>query len=174
MPDGVTVRSLPTLGESEVGELCSVLVDCVEGGASVSFLLPMTDDKARAFWLNAADEVARGARKVLVAEDESGTIVGTTTVLLNQPENQPHRGDIAKMLVRRQARGRGIGALLLEAAEQEARRNGKSLLVLDTVTGTAAERLYVRRGWQRCGEIPDYALWPDGRRCPTTVYYKAI
>ena len=171
---GIRVRCLDALGERELRGLSDVLIDCVEGGASVSFMLPMTRAKADAFWNSVATGVARGERAVLVAEDAAGTILGTVQVLLNQPENQPHRGDVAKMLVHRNARRLGVGAALLDAAEQTALAAGKTLLVLDTVTGSDAERLYARRGWQRCGEIPDYALWPDGRPCPTTVFYKSL
>lgn len=172
-PEALQVRCLETLGERELQGLCEVLIDCVQGGASVSFMLPMTRDKAERFWASAAASVARGERLVLGAH-AAGQLVGTVTVILQQPENQPHRADLAKMLVQRSARNTGVGAALLAAAEQAARRAGKTLLVLDTVTGSAAERLYVRHGWQRCGEIPDYALWPDGRPCPTTIFYKSL
>jgi GNAT superfamily N-acetyltransferase len=172
--DPIRVRALSSLGEREIRQLADVLVDCVEGGASVSFMLPISREKADAFWRSLAPAVARGERIILVAEDAAGTIVGTVTVVLNLPENQPHRGDVAKMLVHRSVRQRGLGAALLAAAEHHARRAGKSLLVLDTVSGGPAERLYVRHGWQRCGEIPDFALWPDGRFCATTVLYKFL
>ena len=171
---GIRVRCLPALGEREIEGLCDVLIDCVEGGASVSFMWPMTRAKAEAFWSKTAAAQARGERIVVVAEDEAGDIVGTVMVLLDQPENQPHRGDVAKMLVHRRARRRGVGEALLIAAERSAADLGKTLLVLDTVTGSDAERLYRRLGWQRCGEIPGYALWPDGRPCPTTVFFKQI
>ena len=160
--------------ERAIRELGDVLIDCVEGGASVSFMLPITRAKADAFWQNAAAEVARGARLLIVAENGGGRIVGTVSVLLDLPENQPHRGDLAKMLVHRSARRLGVGAQLLAAAERAAMDAGRTLLVLDTVTGTDAERLYVANGWTRVGEIPNYALWPDGRTCPTTVYYKEL
>jgi GNAT superfamily N-acetyltransferase len=111
---------------------------------------------------------------VLAAEDASGMIVGTVQVVLNQPENQPHRGDVAKMLVHRRARRQGVGAKLLAAAERAALDAGKTLLVLDTATGGDAERLYARHGWQRCGEIPNYALWPNGAPCATTVFFKPL
>jgi GNAT superfamily N-acetyltransferase len=110
---------------------------------------------------------------VLSAEDETGSIVGTVQVILAQPENQPHRGDLAKMLVHRRARRRGIGAALLVAAERSALDAGKTLLVLDTASGDA-ERLYARQGWQRCGQIPNYALLPDGRPCATTYFFKSL
>lgn len=111
---------------------------------------------------------------MIVAEDADGSILGTVQIVWACPENQPHRGDVAKMLVHRRARRCGLGAALLTAAEREAVAAGKTLLVLDTVTGGDAERLYARHGWRRCGEIPDYALWPDGRPCATTVFYKSL
>jgi GNAT superfamily N-acetyltransferase len=168
-----TIRRLPALGEREIRELSDVLIDCVEGGASVSFLLPMSRAKAEAFWRGTAASVARGERVVLAAEDPAGTIVGTVQIVLAQPENQPHRGDLAKMLVHRRARRRGLGAALLAAAERCALDGGKTLLVLDTASDDA-ERLYERQGWQRCGRIPGYALWPDGTPCATTVYFKFL
>jgi GNAT superfamily N-acetyltransferase len=172
--DAIEIRRLDAVGDRELRELCDVLIDCVEGGASVSFMLPMTLAKAEAFWLGAFEGVARGERLVLVARDAAGAILGTVQVLLDQPENQPHRGDVAKMLVRRRARRRGLGAALLAAAERSALDAGKTLLVLDTVTGGDGERLYARQGWRRCGTIPNYALWPDGRPCATTVFYKEL
>jgi len=171
--DAVEIRCLHTIGEREIQGLSDVLIDCVEGGASVSFMLPMTRAKAEAFWRSTAASVARGERIVLAAEDASGTIVGTAQVILAQPENQPHRGDLAKMLVHRGARRRGIGAALLAAAERSARSAGKTLLVLDTASDDA-ERLYGRGGWQRCGRVPDYALFPDGTPCATTFYFKFL
>jgi GNAT superfamily N-acetyltransferase len=154
--------------------LSDVLIDCVEGGASVSFMLPMTRVKAESFWRGVSESVVRRELVVLAAEEADGTIVGTVQVILNLPENQPHRGHIAKMLVHRRARRRGVGAALLAAAEQSALNAGKTLLVLDTVTGSDGERLYARLGWQRCGVIPDYALWPDGRPCATTIFFKFL
>lgn len=170
----INVRRLPELGEREIRGLSDVLIDCVEGGASVSFMFPMTRDKAVAFWSAAAASVARGERIVLAAEDETGSIVGTVSVIWAEPENQPHRADVAKMLVHRRARRRGVGAALLVEAERAAQESGRTLLVLDTVTGGDAERLYARQGWERCGVIPDYALWPDGRPCATTVFFRSL
>lgn len=169
----LTIRPVDLNSETDLRGLRAVLLDCVEGGASVSFMWPMTQKKAENFWRNALEGVRRGDRIVLVAEDSEG-ILGTVTVLMNQPENQPHRGDISKMLVHRRVRRRGVGAALLAAAEQAASAAGKSLLVLDTATGGDAERLYSRAQWVRCGVIPEYALWPDGRRCATTVFYKSL
>ena len=173
MTDAIRIRCLQTIAEREIEGLSDVLIDCVEGGASVSFMLPMSRAKADAFWRSTAASVARGERVVLAAEDAAGTIVGTAQVILAQPENQPHRGDLAKILVHRRARRRGVGAALLVAAERSALSAGKTLLVLDTASDDA-ERLYARQGWQRCGEIPNYALWPDGRPCATTFFYKFL
>jgi GNAT superfamily N-acetyltransferase len=170
--DTIRIRSLQTIGEREIRGLSDVLIDCVEGGSSVSFMFPMSRAKAEAFWRGASASVARGERVVLVAEDAEGTVVGTIQVLLNQPENQPHRADVAKMLVHRRFRRRGIGAALLAAAEQSALDVGKTLLVLDTASSDA-ERLYAGNGWERCGRIPNYALFPDGRPCGTTVFFKS-
>jgi len=168
------IRRVAALGERERAGLAEVLIDCVEGGASVSFMLPLSAARAETFWHGVGESVARGERILLVAEDPAGPVLGTVQVVLAQPENQPHRGDVAKMLVHRRARGRGLGAALLTAAEEAARASGKTVLVLDTVTGSSADRLYSRHGWQRVGEIPNYALWPDGRLCPTTVFHKQL
>jgi len=173
MPSDIRIRALPAIGDRELQELSDVLIDCVEGGAGVSFLLPMTRAKAAAFWQSTAESVARGERVVVAAEDGAGTIVGTVQVIWAQPENQPHRADLAKMLVHRRARRQGIGAALLAAAERSARDAGKTLLVLDTASGDA-ERLYARQGWQPCGRIPNYALWPDGTPSATTIYFKML
>jgi GNAT superfamily N-acetyltransferase len=170
----INIRSLRTLTEVEVQGLSDVLIDCVEGGASVSFMNPMSRAKAEGFWRGAADSATRGERVILAAMDGAGVIVGTVQIVFAGPENQPHRADLAKMLVHRSVRKCGIGAALLRAAEQQAFECGKTLLVLDTVTGGDAERLYTRHGWQRCGIIPNYALWPDGRFCDTTVFFKFV
>lgn len=166
------LRALSTVSEAELNALADVLIDCVEGGASVSFMQPLTPERARAFWRHVADGVARGERELLVAEDDEG-IVGTVQLVLAQPENQPHRGEVAKMLVHRRARRLGLGALLMQSAEQRARDHGKTLLVLDT-SSPEAERLYTRCGWQRVGTIPGYALLPDGTPCGTTYFYRAL
>jgi len=168
------IRCLQTLAVKQLHELCDVLIDCVEGGASVSFMWPMTRAKAEQFWNGVAASAARGERLVFVAEDHAGSIVGTAQLVWAQAENQPHRADVAKMLVHRRARCAGVGAALLSAAERGALEHGRTLLVLDTVTGSDGYRLYARNGWQRCGEIPNYALWPDGAPCPTTIYFKSL
>jgi GNAT superfamily N-acetyltransferase len=160
------------LGASLDG-LAAVLADCVAGGASVSYMAPFSREDARAAFAAWADEV-RGKRRLILGAFLDGDLVGTVQVVHALPPNQPHRADIAKLLVHRAARRRGIARLLMDAAEREARSEGKTLLVLDTVTGDDAERLYERLGWTRVGVIPDYALYPDGRPCDTTVFYKAI
>jgi len=168
----IHIRPLQSIGARDIQGLSDVLIDCVDGGASVSFMLPMSRAKADAFWHNTAASAARGERVVLAAFDAE-TIVGTVQIILQQPENQPHRGDLAKMLVHRRARRHGVGAALLTAAEASALAAGKTLLVLDTASDDA-ERLYARQGWQRCGQIPHYALLPDGVPCATTIYFKFL
>jgi GNAT superfamily N-acetyltransferase len=157
-----------------VEALADVLIDCVEGGASVSFMLPLPREKALAFWRSVTDGVARGERVLIVAEDAEGQILGTVQLLISMPDNQPHRGDVAKMLVHRKARRRGIAQRLMAAIDEEARKEGKTVLVLDTVTGSDAERLYERAGWQRVGVVPRYALMPTGEFCATTFFFKHL
>jgi GNAT superfamily N-acetyltransferase len=167
-----TVRRLHALNEREISGLADVLLDVVECGASVSFMHPFTREKAIAFWRGVARGVEAGERAIVVAEDEQG-ICGTAQLILALPENQPHRADLAKMLVHRRARRRGIGAAVLKAAEDVARELGKTVLVLDTASADA-ERLYERAGWIKVGVIPDYALRPDGPLCDTIVYYRRL
>jgi ribosomal protein S18 acetylase RimI-like enzyme len=173
-PSNIRIR--PVANEPAVAEaLADVLLDCVEGGASIGFMHPLSRAKAVAFWDGVLASVARAERLLLVAEDTAtNTIVGTVQVVLTMPDNQPHRADIAKMQVHRRARRQGVGAALMRAAEAAAQAAGRTLLVLDTVTGSDAERLYTRLGWQRCGEIPGYALWPRGGYCSTTVFYRVL
>ncbi len=174
VPVGIRVRRLEgaELGE-QLDPLAAVLADCVAGGASVSYLEPFSHDDARAAFEGWAAEVEQGRRVILAAFDES-ELVGTVQVILALPPNQPHRAEIAKLLVHRSARRRGVAQRLMEHAELEARAEGKTLLVLDTVTGDPAERLYQRLGWATVGVIPGYALYPDGRLCDTTVFFKAL
>jgi GNAT superfamily N-acetyltransferase len=172
-PSGIAIRRLQAVDDAQIEALADVLIDCIDGGASVSFMHPLSRAKAQAFWRHVAATVAAGERALLVAEDDKG-IVGTVQLVLNQPENQPHRADLSKMLVHRRARRQGLGAALMLAAEQLARDCGKTLLVLDTVTGSDAERLYARMGWIRVGQIPDYALLSHGGLWGTTVFYKAL
>jgi ribosomal protein S18 acetylase RimI-like enzyme len=167
------IRRVHDVTADQLHALADVLIDCVDGGASVSFMHPLSRDRALQFWGAVAAAVTREERVLLIAE-VAGEIVGTVQLILSLPENQPHRADVAKMLVHRRARRAGFGAALMRAAEASARDCGKTLLVLDTVSGGDAARLYERLGWQRCGEIPGYALWPGGGYCATTFYYRTL
>jgi GNAT superfamily N-acetyltransferase len=174
MTSEVSVRRVgPNEAAACVDALADVLVDCVAGGASVSFMWPLPRERALAFWRGVAEGVARGERVLLVAEDAEG-IVGTVQLVTGLPENQPHRADVAKMLVHRRARRRGIAQRLMAAVDDAARAERRTVLVLDTVTGGEAERLYERAGWQRVGTVPNYALMPDGRFCGTTFFHKQL
>ncbi len=166
-------RRLHEVKDAQIAELADVLVDCVEGDASVSFMHPLSRERAQAFWRGVAEGVAAGERALLVAEDGQG-ICGTVQLVLAQAENQPHRADLAKMLVHRRSRRQGLGEALMRAAETMARDCGKTLLVLDTVTGDNGERLYQRLGWQRVGVIPGYALLPRGGLVGTAVFYREL
>lgn len=168
-----SIRRLHIVSDEEIKGLAGLLIDCVEGGASVSFMHPITRERAAAFWLRVAEGVEAGERVLLVAEDASG-LCGCVQLVFDLPENQPHRADVSKMLVHRRARRRGLGAALMRMAEATARELGKTLLVLDAVTGGDAARLYERLGWVRVGDIPDYALFPQGGLCSTTVYYRKL
>ena len=153
--------------------LADILIDCVEGGASVSFMHPLTRERALAFWRKITADIAENKRALLIAEDTEGPC-GTVQLVFDLPENQPHRADLVKMLVHRRARRRGVGAALLQAAESAARANGKTLLVLDAVTNGDGARLYERMGWTKVGNIPNYALMPDGTACSTTYFYRSM
>lgn len=168
-----SVRRVHELKAAEIGELASVLMDCVEGGASVSFMQPLERAAAVAFWSSVGSAVVRGERALLVAEDALG-ICGTAQLILALPQNQPHRADLAKVLVHRRARHQGLGSALVRAAEETARDCGRDLLVLDTVTGSDAQRLYERLGWIRVGDVPRFALLPTGEFCSTTYYYRDL
>ena len=171
----ITVRRVAADEAAACAEpLADVLIDCVEGGASVSFMLPLPRETALIFWRGVAEGVERGERVLLIAEEGDGRIVGTVQLILAQPANQPHRADVAKMLVHRRARRRGIAQQLMAAVDAAAPAQGKSVLVLDTVTGGDAERLYERAGWQRVGTVPKYALMPSGEFCATTFFYKHL
>jgi GNAT superfamily N-acetyltransferase len=158
---------------SAVPDLCEVLADCVNGGASVGFMQPFTADDAVPYWQDIAASV-RSGHIILALARVDGKVVGTVQVGLASKPNQPHRGDLMKLLVHRSARGLGLSRKLMAAVEAEAARRGRSLLVLDTATGSEAEAIYPRFGWERVGVIPDYALWPEGGFCGTTLFYKRV
>jgi GNAT superfamily N-acetyltransferase len=168
----ISVVSAP-ITEAELEQLAAVLVDCVEGGASVSFMSPFSQGEARAFFRKVANSAAAGDT-ILLAAKLAGKIVGTVQLGLDTPPNQPHRADIKKLLVHRSARGHGVGAALMAQVEEEARQRGRRLLVLDTVPGENGHRLYLREGWNQTGIVPDYALFPDGRRCDTAIMWKRL
>ncbi len=161
------------IADGALDQLASVLVDCVGGGASVSFMAPFSHDDGLKFFRKVATSVAAGDTALLAAKLD-GSIVGTVQLGLDTPPNQPHRADVKKMLVHRSARGRGIGAALMAEIEEEAKRRGRWLLVLDTVPGEAGYRLYHRAGWTESGTIPNYAMFPDGRLCDTALFWKRL
>ena len=161
-----------TAAKAAISELAEVLADCVEGGASVSFMSPYSRADAARFFEKVAASVARD-ETVLVVARLDGRIAGTVQLGIDMPPNQPHRGDIKKLLVHRAARRHGLGGKLMERAEAEAKARGRTLLVLDTASGDA-ERIYERGGWQRVGVVPDYAMWPQGGFCATTFFYKRV
>ena len=160
--------------KAAIGELARVLADCVEGGASVSFMPPFGQREAEdVLSQRVAGEVADG-KTVLLAAKVDGRIEGTVQLGLDTPPNQPHRGDVKKLLVHRGARKAGLAAALMQEIENAARSRGRWLLVLDTVKDGDGERVYTRMGWQRTGVIPDYALFPDGSLCDTVVFWKKV
>lgn len=174
-PISHAIRPLaPPETEARLGALCDLLVDAVEGGASVSFVLPITRDKTERFWRGLLASQARGERVILVAERD-GRIDGTVQIVLAPQENQFYRADIAKMLVHSRARRQGIGEQLMRAAEDQARLHGRTLLTLDTQTGGAGERLYLRCGWTKYGEVPGFSISTDGSiREAASFFYKQV
>lgn len=170
---GVEVVELDVAGaEAALDELAEVLADCVNGGASVNFMLPYGRDDAVVFFRKVVAAMQRG-EIVLLAARIDGDIVGAVQLGLDTPPNQPHRGEIRKLIVHRAARNRGVGAALMQRIEEIAKARGRTLLVLDTASDTA-ERLYARGGWQRLGTIPDYALLPQGGYCDTVIFWKKL
>jgi GNAT superfamily N-acetyltransferase len=169
-----TVRALDA-GEvsARLPELVGILVDCVTSGASVGFMNPFGAEEAEAWWRGVTDEVAAG-RTILLAAEIAGELVGTAQLIPCTKPNQPHRADVAKVLVHGKSRRRGVGSALMATLEAEARRRDLLVLTLDTVTGSSGDGLYSHAGWTRVGEIPDYALWPDGGFCATTMFYKRL
>ncbi|SFA93659.1 Ribosomal protein S18 acetylase RimI [Rhizobium sp. NFR07] len=169
-----TIRILDAgSARAAIPDLCEVLSDCINGGASLGFMLPFVPEDGVAYWNDIADQVEKGGIILGVAEVD-GRVVGTVQIGLASKPNQPHRGDLMKLLVHQSARGLGLSRKLTEAVEKEAASRGRTLLVLDTATGSDAEAIYPRLGWQRVGTIPDYALWPQGGFCGTTLFYKRI
>jgi GNAT superfamily N-acetyltransferase len=153
--------------------LAAVLLDCVEGGASISYMAPFTAEEARVSFEAVEPELTAGTR-ILLAAFAGDDLVGTVQLVDAWPPNQQHRADVAKLLVRRAARKCGVGQLLMERLETEALGRGKTLLVLDTATGDPGERLYERLGWVKLGVIPNHAHYPDGRPSDTTFFWKDL
>lgn len=173
-PHQIEIRRLgPAELPAQLDALADVLADCVAGGASVGFMAPFPHAEARTVVEGMAAEVEKGNR-LLLAAFSGDRLVGTVQVVLALPPNQPHRGEITKLLVHRSARKRGVAEQLMARADTEARAEGKTLLVLDAVTGGDAERLYTRLGWTQVGVVPDFALYPDGRFCDTTYFFKSL
>jgi GNAT superfamily N-acetyltransferase len=153
--------------------LADLLVDAVGGGASVNFLAGVTPDQAAAWWTERIGRVSDGTITAFVAR-EAGVVVGSTLLIRSRNQNAPHRAEIAKVLVHRAARRRGIGRALMEAAEALARADGRWLLLLDTEAGSAADDFYRSLGWQVLGTMPNHAYRSDGRLAPTTYFWKDL
>ena len=168
-----TIRRVHRVDDATLAGLTDVLLDCVESGASVSFLQPFTRERAMAFWRRVAEGLEREDRALLIAEDAEG-VCGTVQLILDLPENQPHRADLAKLLVHRRTRRQGLGEALMRAAEEMALECERTVLVLDAVTDGDAARLYARLGWIRVGDVPRFAMYPDGRFCGTTYFYRDL
>jgi GNAT superfamily N-acetyltransferase len=161
------------VGAHNAAALQDLLLSCVRGGASVSFMDGLDEDEAAAFWAGVGCDVEAGRAILFVARDGE-CLLGSVQLRLVATPNQQHRADVAKLLVHPDARRQGVGRRLMEALEGRAAALGRPLLVLDTAKGSAAEPLYAGRGWNRVGEIPWYALMPDGGRCDTVVFWKAV
>jgi len=160
---------------AQLTDFSGLLVSCVEAGASIGFMAPFILEQARVFWTGIAGKVEAGDRLIWSARDEeTGELLGTVQLIVGLPDNQPHRGDVAKLMVSPSARRRGVARLLMQALEAEARRRGLRTLVLDTVTGSPADSLYRQLGWIEVGPVPDYALFPDGTPCSTTFFYRSL
>jgi GNAT superfamily N-acetyltransferase len=157
----------------DVRDLSALLLDAVDSGAGVSFLSDLTSERAEAWWRSVLDSAPDRA-VVLVAREPDGHIIGTVQLQPAWAPNQPHRADVAKLIVHRRGRRRGIARSLMAALEHAARQNGFTLLLLDTCKGYEAERLYASTGWVRVGEVPGFALNPDGSLCDTVFFYKQL
>ena len=174
-PAGFTIERLDTAAAlAAVPELSRILIDCVAGGAGVSFMDPLSPAKAEAFWRDrVAPQVKTGSRALFAARRD-GRILGTVQLILSIEENQPHRGEISKLMVAPSARRQGVARALMEVAQRYATETGKTLLLLDTETGGLAEQLYLSLGWVEVGVVPGFALTPHGALCATTYLYKAL
>ena len=158
---------------AQLGNLSALLIDAVESGASVGFMAGLTPSEAEAFWTEMLEGIPTGRTHLFAALEGSG-LIGAVLLLPAAKPNQPHRADVAKLLVRRSARRRGVASRLMDALERRALALGRTLLTLDTATETGAEPFYRGRGYQRAGVVPNYALMPDGSFCATSIYYKQL
>ena len=154
-----------------VTDLANLLIDCVEGGASLGFPSPLDLDAAREYWLGVAGGIETSRNVLLVAGDP---MLGTVQLQFSPFPNSRHRAEVAKLLVHNSARNHGLGTRLMEAVEREAIRRGNTLLMLDTQTGTGAENLYRKLGWEAAGVIPDFAFTPYGQLAPSTFFFKRL
>jgi GNAT superfamily N-acetyltransferase len=170
----LTIRLLGAADvEARCRDLAALLVDAIEGGASVGFVWPIDDAQVDAFWRGIAADVAAGTCDVIVAE-RGGEIVGSIQLARSWKPNQAHRADVQKLLVARRERRKGIGRCLMDAVEARALETGRWLLTLDTRTGSEADSLYRRLGWIDIGTIPDYASDPDGTFAACTFFYRRL
>lgn len=169
----ITIHRLDDETPQIIGALANLLRDCVAAGASVGFMHGIDPADAHHFWRAALAAALAGERALFIAMRD-GIVIGTAQMIPATMPNQPHRADIAKVLVSPEARRQGVGAALMQACEVEALRQGRWLLTLDTVINSAGEALYASLGWQRAGPIPDYALMPDGSLCTTMFMWKRL
>jgi GNAT superfamily N-acetyltransferase len=168
------IRSLDAdATESRLPELAEILVDAVANGASVNFLAGFTRDQAETFWRAQIPGIASGNTQLLIAEGGEN-LVGTILLMFAPQPNAPHRAEIGKMLVHSAMRRQGLGRRLLTAAEAAARQANRTLLMLDTESGSAGDRLYRSCSWTAVGSVPDHAFRPDGRLAETTIFYKKL
>ncbi len=170
----VTIRELDAAEyRAAIPDLATLLVDAVDGGASVNFVAGVSASEAAGWWSQRIDQVTDGAITTIVAVDGEH-IVGSVLLIRSTNPNSPHRAEVGKMLVLRSARRRGIGAALMRAVEVRARADGRWLLILDTVTGSPAESMYRSLGWTELGVMPNHALLTDGTPAPTTFFWKDL
>jgi GNAT superfamily N-acetyltransferase len=168
------IRALdPAADAALLPGLAAIMVEAVAGGASIGFMAGFSQAESLAWWQGRLAAAAQGEVLIVIALDDGG-VAGTVSLVHAAMPNQPHRADIAKMMVAKRTRGRGIGAALLTAVEALAVAQGRTTLVLETISGSAAARLYERAGWEKVGDIPAYALMPDGEMAPTTLYTKRL
>ena len=169
----ISIRRIACAAEAPRGALADLLVEVVNGGASVGFLAPLSADEALAYWDGVFAALGPGLL-LWAAEDEAARVLGTVQLAPCLKPNGRHRAEVQKLQVRPSARGHGLASRLMAELEAHAQAAGIRLLVLDTEVGSRAEHVYGHLGWQRTGEVPDYALTPDGRPHATAVWFKRL